>query len=282
MAIGFLKKMLFLPTHFGEDPKFNEELCNKTAGNYPVKLMRNLKLVIEYDGTNYQGWQSQKNGHTIQDVLEAALSRIMNEKIRLIGSGRTDSGVHALGQVANFKTKSALDTNALFKGANSLLPTDILIKSIEEVPENFHARFSAKSRIYEYRIWNASQPSVFYRSFSWWVQIPLNVELMHQAAFSLIGWRDFSSFQGADHEKVSPEREVMEAGFRQEGPEVIFFIQANAFLRHMVRNIIGTIVEVGKSKMSPQEFVEIMEARDRTKAGKTAPAQGLFLKEVCY
>jgi tRNA pseudouridine38-40 synthase len=244
--------------------------------------MRNLKLVIEYDGTHYQGWQSQKNGLTIQDVLEEALSKILNQKIRLNGSGRTDSGAHALGQVANFKTESTLDMSALLKGTNSLLPPDILIKSIEEAPENFHARFSAESRIYEYRIWNAPQPSVFYRSYSWWVQTPLDVEVMHQAALYLIGWHDFSSFQGADHEKVSPEREVREVAFRYEGPEVIFFIQANAFLRHMVRNIIGTLVEVGKGKMSHQEFVEIVEALDRTKAGKTAPAQGLFLKEVRY
>jgi tRNA pseudouridine38-40 synthase len=244
--------------------------------------MRNLKLIIEYDGTHYQGWQSQKNGLTTQDVLEEALSQILNQKIRVNGSGRTDSGVHALGQVANVKTESALDTNALLKGANSLLPPDILIKHIEEVPENFHARFSATSRIYEYRIWNTSQPSVFSRSYSWWVQTPLDVEVMRKAAFCLIGWHDFSSFQGADHEKVSPEREVMEVGFRHEGPEVIFFIQANAFLRHMVRNIMGTLVAVGKGKMSHQEFVEIVEARDRAKAGKTAPAQGLFLKEVCY
>ncbi|HJX30875.1 MAG TPA: tRNA pseudouridine(38-40) synthase TruA [Thermodesulfobacteriota bacterium] len=244
--------------------------------------MRNLKLIIEYDGTHYQGWQSQKNGLTIQDVLEKALSQILNQKIRLNGSGRTDSGVHALGQVASFKTESALDTNALLKGANSLLPSDILIKHIEEVPENFHARFSAKSRIYEYRIWNASQPSVFFRSYSWWVQTPLDVEKMHKTAVYLIGWRDFSSFQGADHEKVSPEREVLDVFFRHEGPEVIFFIQATAFLRHMVRTIMGTLVAVGKSKMSHEEFVEIVEARDRAKAGKTAPAQGLFLKEVCY
>jgi tRNA pseudouridine38-40 synthase len=244
--------------------------------------MRNLKLVIEYDGTHYQGWQSQNNGLTIQDVFEKALSQILNQKIRLNGSGRTDSGVHALGQVANFKTESTLETNALLKGTNSLLPPDILIKSIEEVPENFHARFSATSRIYEYRIWNAPQPSVFCRSYSWWVQTPLDIEVMHKAALYLIGWHNFSSFQGADHEKVSPEREVREVAFQHEGPEVIFFIQANAFLRHMVRNIIGTLVEVGKSKMSHQEFVEIVEARDRTKAGKTAPAQGLFLKEVCY
>jgi len=210
--------------------------------------MRNFKLVIEYDGTHYQGWQSQKNGLTIQDVLEKALSQILNQKIRVNGSGRTDSGVHALGQVANFKTESVLDTHALLKGTNSLLPSDILIKSIEEAPEDFHARFSAKSRIYEYRIWNASQPSVFFRRYSWWVQSPLDIEVMRRAALCLIGRRDFSSFQGADHEKVSPEREVKEVAFRHEGPEVIFFIQANAFLRHMVRNIIGTLVDGRKRK----------------------------------
>ena len=244
--------------------------------------MRNLKLVIEYDGTKYQGWQSQKNGLTIQDILETALSQIINKKIRLTGSGRTDSGVHALGQVANFKTESTLELNALLKGTNSLLPPDILVKSVEVVPEDFHSRFSAKSRIYEYRIWNASQPSVFHRGYSWWVQEKLHVKAMQKAGLHLIGRHDFSSFQGADHEKVSPEREVMEIGFRQEKPALIFFIQANAFLRHMVRNIIGTLVEVGEKKMSQEEFVKIFEARDRTKAGKTAPAQGLFLRQVCY
>ena len=163
-----------------------------------------------------------------------------------------------------------------------MLPGDILVKRIEEVSKDFHSRFSAKSRIYEYRIWNAPQPSVFERRYSWWIRDKLEVGVMEKAVGHLIGRHDFSSFQGADHEKISPEREVLEAGFRQEGPRLIFLIQANAFLRHMVRNIVGTLVEAGKGKISEEKFVEIFKARDRTKAGITAPAHGLFLREVRY
>ena len=244
--------------------------------------MRNVKLIIEYDGTNYAGWQSQKNAPTIQDTLEASLSNILNFKVRLIGSGRTDSGVHALGQVANFKTDSNLALSSLLRGTNSLLPPDILIKRIEEGDSDFHARFSAKRRTYEYRVWNGSMLSVFHRNYSWWIRKNLEIELMQNSALHLIGRHDFSSFRGANHEEVSPEREVMKVGFRQEGSELVFFIQANAFLRHMVRNIVGTLVEVGKKRISPDVFVNILAARDRRQAGITAPARGLFLKSVCY
>lgn len=244
--------------------------------------MRNLKLVIEYDGTNYHGWQSQKNAPTVQDALEAALSQILSCKTRLIGSGRTDKGVHALGQVANFKTDSNLSLSALLRGSNSLLPADISIKEIEEVADDFHARFSAKSRIYEYHIWNFSHRSPFHRNYSWWIRENLEVELMQNAALHLIGQHDFSSFQGAGHKEVSPEREVMKVGFRREGGELIFFIQANAFLRHMVRNIVGTLVEVGREKISPNDFFALLIARDRRQLGITAPGKGLFLKRICY
>ncbi|MCD6353443.1 MAG: tRNA pseudouridine(38-40) synthase TruA [Proteobacteria bacterium] len=244
--------------------------------------MHNLKFAVEYDGTNYSGWQSQKNAPTIQDALEICLSRILNHKVRLIGSGRTDSGVHALGQVANFKTDSSISLSSLLRGANSLLPKDILIKKIERVDDRFHARFSAKSRLYEYHIWNTSQPSVFHRNYSWWIRERLDVKQMEICAHHLIGRHDFSSFQGADHEKVFPEREVVMVEFRQKELELIFLIQANAFLRHMVRNIIGTLVEAGREKISPDNFAKIFSARDRSKAGITAPAQGLFLKKVYY
>jgi len=244
--------------------------------------MRNLKLVIEYDGTKYSGWQSQKNGPTIQDALETSLSNILNLKVRLIGSGRTDSGVHALGQVASFKTDSNLALSSLLRGTNSLLPPDILIKRIEEVDGDFHARFSAKRRIYEYHIWSGPLPSVFHRNYSWWIRKNLEIELMQNSALHLIGRHDFSSFRGANHKEVSPEREIMKVGFRQEGSELVFSIQANAFLRHMVRNIVGTLVEVGRKKISPDVFVNILAARDRRQAGITAPARGLFLKSVCY
>ena len=244
--------------------------------------MRNLRLVIEYEGTNYQGWQSQKTAPTIQDTLEAAFSRIVNHRVRLAGSGRTDSGVHALGQVANFVTDTHLPLDSLLKGANSLIRPDIVIKSIVEADNSFHARFSAKSRVYEYRLWNAPQPSVFLRNYAWWIQQKLDVGLMERSARSLIGRHDFSSFRGSDDGETTPEREVLGIGFRQEEEKITFSIHANAFLRHMVRNIIGTLVEVGRKRISPDRFGEILGARDRRKAGITAPPHGLFLITVWY
>lgn len=257
----------------------NHRVFNLISGG---QGMRNLKLVIEYDGTDYCGWQSQKNGPTIQDAVEEALSQIMSQRIRIVGSGRTDSGVHALGQVAHLRTCSQIAPSSLLRGANSLLPPDIRLRKVEEVAESFHARYGAASRVYEYRIWNASEPSVFLRHYSWWVREPLDVEAMARCARTLVGRHDFSSFQGADEKEVSPLREVMEARFGKEGEEVRFFIQANSFVRHMVRNIVGTLVEVGKGKLLPEAFAAVFSARDRTKAGIAAPARGLFLVRVCY
>lgn len=245
-------------------------------------LMRNIKLVIEYDGTSYNGWQSQRDVPTIQDTLETCLAQILNHEVRVNGSGRTDSGVHALGQVANVRTSSRIALSQLLRGANSLLPPDILIRDLEEVGEDFHARFSARSRIYEYHILNAPLPSVFDRNYSWWIRENLDVPLMQNGALHLVGRHDFSSFQGADHEKTSPVREVMKAEFRQEGEELIFCIQANAFLRHMVRNVVGTLVALGRKQACEKDFVEIIRARNRMHAGITAPARGLFLRAVLY
>jgi tRNA pseudouridine38-40 synthase len=244
--------------------------------------MRTIKLTIEYDGTNYCGWQSQKDDPTIQDTLEATLARILNHPVRVTGSGRTDSGVHALGQVAHVRTHSSIALSSLQRGANSLLPPDVFIKAVEGVDEGFHARFSAKSRRYEYCVWNSPQPTVFRRKYVWWIREWLDVERMEAASRQLLGQHDFSSFQGADDEKVSPERAVMESGFRKEEAEVIFFIHANSFLRHMVRNIVGTLVDVGKKKITPADFDRILQARDRGQAGITAPPQGLFLTRVYY
>jgi len=244
--------------------------------------MRNLKLIIEYDGTSYNGWQSQRDVPTIQDTLETCLAQIVNHKLPINGSGRTDSGVHALGQVANFRTSSSIALAQLLRGANSLLPGDILIRHIEEVGDDFHARFSAKSRIYEYHIWNAPLPTVFKRNYSWWIREELDVPLMQNAALHLLGRHDFSSFRGADHEKIAPVKEVMHATVRREGAELIFCIRANAFLRHMVRNIVGTLIAIGRKKLSEKDFVAILRARDRSYAGVTAPARGLFLKAVYY
>jgi len=243
---------------------------------------RKLKTVIEYDGTAYRGWQSQADGRTIQDTLEGVFSRILNHAVRIHGSGRTDSGVHAIGQVAHLTTTSNLDLSSLQRGVNSLLPQDILIKSIEQVEDEFHARFSARSRLYEYHIWNAESPSVFHRPVSWWIRDRLDLDLMKTAAQTLHGSHDFTSFKGADHEQQSAERIVFATGFRREAEELIFSIHANAFLRHMVRNIVGTLVDVGKKRITPEEFKAILKGCDRCKAGLTAPAPGLFLVHVYY
>ncbi len=244
--------------------------------------MRTLKLTIEYDGTNYCGWQSQKNVPTIQDTLEATLCRILNQKIRVIGSGRTDSGVHARGQVAHVRTHSSIGLASLLRGANSLLPPDIYIRNIEVAAADFHARFCARSRRYEYVIWNAPQPALFQRKYAWWIRDTLDVVEMEKASRFLLGRHDFSSFQGADRERVFPEREVMGVGVRKKGPEIVFSIHANSFLRHMVRNIVGTLVEVGKKSSTPEEFLLVLQGRDRSRAGITAPPQGLFLACVYY
>jgi tRNA pseudouridine38-40 synthase len=245
--------------------------------------MRNLKLIIEFDGTNYHGWQIQKEENTVQQILRDALCRILNRPVTLHGSGRTDSGVHALGQVANFLTDAAMDVARLRLAVNSIIPKDIAVKHAEEVGLTFHSRYSAKSRTYWYLIWNTRVRSAFYERYSWHIIQPLDIAAMREAARYLIGTHDFSSFQGADKENGHAVRDVKSFYFRETGQNLIICsITANAFVKHMVRNIIGTLADVGKGKMSIGEFKTVFEKRDRTLAGITAPAQGLFLKEVHY
>lgn len=245
--------------------------------------MRNIKLTIEYDGTCYHGWQTQKKEKTVQQILEQAISKITNSQITLHGAGRTDAGVHALGQVAHFMTDSDLDLAQLSRGLNSLLPADIVIKKTEEAAIDFHARYSAKSRTYWYLIWNCPGPSAFYYRFSWHIVIPLNIAALKQAAACLIGVHDFTSFQGADKENSHAVREVTSIRFKRARRHLIICeIKANAFLKHMVRNIVGTLVEVGRGKMTVEAFENIFKKTDRRLAGPTAPAQGLFLKEIEY
>ncbi len=201
----------------------------------------------------------------------------------LIGSGRTDAGVHAAGQVANFKTKSKIGERNLLMGANSLLPVDIVVKDLVEVVKGFHARYDVKSKIYLYQIFNDMYPSALYRNYSWFVNSPLDVDLIREAARQLIGTHDFSSFCAANSDAVNHIRKIMDVSVRQEeGGMIKFFIEADGFLRHMVRNIVGTLVDVGKGRLSPSGFLDIMKAKDRNMAGVTAPPQGLFLIEVKY
>jgi tRNA pseudouridine38-40 synthase len=245
--------------------------------------MRNIKLLIEYDGTNYQGWQVQPRGPTIQGTLEEKLRLLTGEPIRLIGSGRTDSGVHALGQVAHFKTQSQMDVRSIQRALNSLLPHDIVIQKIEEVQEGFHARRHSKSKIYEYRILNRSLRSPFHHGYVWHIPQRLDFKEMGKATRWLIGEHDFSSFRSVGSPTRTAVRRVIRAEWKR-GREGLmrFEIEANGFLKQMVRALVGTLVEVGKGKISTVEFQKILDSKDRRKGGPTAPAQGLFLKEVKY
>jgi tRNA pseudouridine38-40 synthase len=245
--------------------------------------MRNIRLLIEYDGTNYQGWQVQPKGKTVQGLIEEKLALLTGETIHLIGSGRTDAGAHALGQVAHFKTKNYMSLSSIQRALNSLLLPDIVIQKIEEVDEGFHARKHSKSKVYEYRILNRELRSAFHRGYVWHIPLKLDLKEMRKATEALVGEHNFSSFQSVGSPTRTAVRRVIRAEWKRSRDGLIRFeIEANGFLKQMVRAIIGTLVEVGKGKISSEEFRRILESRDRKMAGPTAPAQGLFLKEVKY
>lgn len=245
--------------------------------------MRNIKITIEYDGTGYYGWQMQRETPTVQQVLQETISMVLNQPVTLHGSGRTDAGVHALGQVANFRTDNPMEIEALRTALNRLIPPDIVITDIAEVDYSFHARVNAVSRTYWYLMWNCTQRSAFFKRYAWHIPSPLDVTAMQEAASCLIGVQDFASFQGADRENGHAMREVMGVHFKKTRTHLIIFsITGNAFVKHMVRNITGTLVDVGKGKINPGDFRNILQQKNRTLAGMTAPPQGLFLKKVRY
>jgi len=244
---------------------------------------RNIRLIVAYDGTRYHGWQRQKNALTLQEIIEEQIQVMTGEPLRLIASGRTDAGVHALNQVCNFVTRSTLPLHSLQKGLNSLLPEDVFVKDAAYVPIHFHSRYSAKSKMYEYRILNSATPDIFQRNFLWQIRPPLNVEAMAVCLSYLRGSHDFSSFRSSGSGSSDPVRSVLNA--EVDGPEngrLRIVIEADGFLRHMVRNIVGTVVEAGLGKMSTGRFREILFLKDRRLAGIKAPPQGLFLMEVRY
>lgn len=246
-------------------------------------MTRKIRLLVEYDGTSYQGWQIQAQGQTIQGVIQERLTRILGEPVHLVGSGRTDAGVHALGQVAHFTTRNVLDLGSLHRALNSLLPEDILVLKVEEVDEAFHARKSAKSKVYEYRILNRPLRSVFCRSYAWHIPYPLNWEEIRRATEKLLGRHDFSSFRSTGTPTKNAIREVFRAEWAEGRDGLMRFeIEADGFLKQMVRAIVGTLVEVGRGKIDAEGFQRIIDSRDRRLAGPTAPAHGLFLKEVKY
>jgi tRNA pseudouridine38-40 synthase len=242
----------------------------------------NIKLTIEYDGTSYHGWQIQPNGQTIQAVLEGAISTFLGDATRIIGSGRTDAGVHALGQTANFVCDKEVDLYRLQRGLNALTPEDIVIRKVEVVGESFDARRCAQSRTYAYRIWNAPWPSPFQTRYAWHIRDLLQFEPMQSAISCLEGEHDFSSFQAAGCDAAHAVRKVYHNSLEFNGSLLVYTIEATAFLRHMVRSIIGTLVEVGRGQRTGEAFAELLEVRDRTRAGPTAPPHGLFLMEVKY
>jgi tRNA pseudouridine38-40 synthase len=244
--------------------------------------MRNIVLSVSYDGTNYHGWQCQPNALTVQEVFNNALGRILNHPVTIYAGGRTDTGVHAMGQVINFHTEKAILLRSLAKGLNSILPRDIRVNEAREEEISFHARYSAKSKTYVYCMLNASYNSPFLDRYVWQIHYTLNTLAMDDAAKIIIGEHDFSAFKKKSEAYKSTIREVFRAKVKNKGNLIYFIIEARGFLRYMVRNIMGSIVLVGSGKITVEEFKKILESRDREKAGPTAPARGLFLRKIKY
>jgi len=279
-------------------------------------------MIIEYDGTNYHGWQRQSSLNretgdlhkTIQGTIEDVLARITKHPAKIVAAGRTDAGVHATGQVIHFKTALKINESSWIKALNSFLPSDIVVRNADYVNEEFNARYDAKSKVYRYFICNSGYPSPFYRNYVWHNKYRLNIPLMREASQYLLGHHDFSSFRAADCSATSPVKtlnrlEIDEVSL--ENPESIHFLapfskggmvrsslssslslqpanililtfEARSFLQHMVRNIVGTLSEVGRGKFTPFDIKSILEKRDRRYAGPIAPPQGLYLYEVKY
>ncbi len=247
--------------------------------------MRNLKLTLQYDGTNYVGWQRQDRGISIQMLLEDALAPIEGSRVTVHGAGRTDAGVHALAQVASVALSAPIDPPILARALNAELPRDVRVLSAEEVAPAFHARFSATGKVYEYRIVNAPIVSPFLHRYVWHVAVPLDVGAMREASTLLTGAHDFAAFQGSGSVVASTERIVRAITWEDGGGydlPLVMRVEGNGFLRHMVRNIAGTLVEIGIGRWPAARAAEILSSRDRTQAGPTAPAQGLFLVRVDY
>ena len=261
--------------------------------------MRNIRLTIEYDGTNYSGWQiqnsSQLTAHssqtkTIQETIEKTLQRILQEKIKLIASGRTDSGVHALAQVVNFRTSSKLPTANILRALNSLLPQDISSKQIGLVNDDFNARYSAKSKIYRYRIHNSSIPCVFFNKYSWHIPHKIDIRLIRYEARVLLGCHDFKSFCASGSGAKTTIRTIKNISIKAIDNTlyancytlIVIDIEADGFLYNMVRNIVGTLVEIARGRFKAGSMKKILQAKDRRLAGPPAPAQGLFLVKVKY
>lgn len=245
-----------------------------------MDMKYNYCMIIEYDGTRYHGWQSQNNAIAIQNLVEASIHKLTEEKIRITGSGRTDTGVHARGQVASFLLNKKWSLHNLRKGLNAFLPEDIVVKEVKEVPAGFNARFDAKKRIYQYYIYPGE--TAIHRGHCWQMFYKLNKSVLFNLGSVVKGVYDFSSFSRLETQTSSKMCQVFDSAWSEEHDFLIYRIEANRFLRGMVRTIVGTMIDVARGRFSAEQFEQIFLARDRNKAGQTAPAQGLFLEEVLY
>lgn len=244
--------------------------------------MRNLKLTLAYDGTNFHGWQIQPQLPTVQGALQRALQKLFNHDVNVAGSGRTDAGVHAHGQVASVETLRAMDTDAVLRGTNALLPADIRVLSVEEVSPEFHARRSARAKTYEYHIWRNPIVSPFHCRYVYAFRYPLHEDLLDRGTAYFPGTHDFTSFCATATEIEDRTRTIYDASWMRSDTEWVFRIRGNGFLQYMVRTIAGTLLEVGQGRIDPEQIPVMFAARDRRVAGPSVPAHGLHLIEVEY
>lgn len=247
-----------------------------------TNLMRTIKLTIEYEGTNYAGWQVQPNGLAVQQVVEDALARLTGDRVRVSSSGRTDSGVHALGMVACFRTEKSLPLRAFSDGLNSILPPDIAIREAEEAPAAFNPRRDAKAKLYRYTILNTSRRSPLNRLFAWRLGGELDMPSMVEAAGHFIGENDFGAFRAANCAARTTVRRIDSMDISREGDIITIDVVGSGFLKNMVRIMVGTLVEIGRGKLGPEIVPRLLESGDRRLAGVTAPPQGLCLVQVFY
>lgn len=241
-----------------------------------------IALGVEYNGSDYYGWQSQPNGHTVQDHIQRAISHIACEPISIIAAGRTDTGVHALEQVIHFDTSTERPLTAWVRGVNALLPPSIAILWAHPVAEEFHARFSAQGRSYQYVLINRPSRSAVHHGRVGWFHAPLDVNAMREAAEYLLGTHDFSAFRAAECQAKSPVKSLAQLDIQKQGDTLIFDLTANAFLHHMVRNIVGCLVYVGRGKYSPIWMKSVLDARQRSLAAPTFAPDGLYLRHIKY